>query len=583
MYQRVLGTRVRSAVAVLMAAAVTAFGGGVALADNFVNDIQTIGDRTITEGGSTAIRYKVNGSGNDGCNAANGTPLRVTINRPAAVTASASNLTFTDCYEWQEVTFSSSVVGSHNITHSLADAGAGDANAYQNQANFTLIVGAAPVTNTAPTLSLPANITAEATSSDGAAVEYSATASDTQDGSLTPSCNRASGSTFALGATTVNCSVTDSGNLSASGSFTVTVTDTTAPTFSGVPGNQDLEATGPGGATASWTAPSASDAVDGSVAVTCDSTSGSTFSIGTTTVTCSASDSRNNSDSRSFTINVADTTAPAITGTPDNAVIEATSAAGATHTWTAPTASDLVDGSRDVGCSPASGSTFALDETTTVTCSASDTRNNTAESGFTVQVLDTTAPTLTIPSSLTLNSTSAAGATGTFTVSATDAVDGSVTPTCSAQSGDTFAIGITTVTCSATDAHNNTSDSETFTVQVVYNFTGFLRPVDNGGVLNVAKAGSSIPVKFKLGGNQGLDIWWNSTAPSSASMACTSATTDQVEELTASASSSLNYDTTADQYNYVWKTNSTWAGSCRQLVVKLKDGTTHRANFKFTK
>ena len=38
-----------------------------------------------------------------------------------------------------------------------------------------------------------------------------------------------------------------------------------------------------------------------------------------------------------------------------------------------------------------------------------------------------------------------------------------------------------------------------------------------------------------------------------------------------------------DQYTYVWKTNKAWAGTCRQLVVKLDDGTYHRANFNFTK
>ena len=45
--------------------------------------------------------------------------------------------------------------------------------------------------------------------------------------------------------------------------------------------------------------------------------------------------------------------------------------------------------------------------------------------------------------------------------------------------------------------------------------------------------------------------------------------------------SSLNYDTLADQYIYVWKTEKSWAGSCRQLQVQLNDGTLHTANFKF--
>jgi hypothetical protein len=47
--------------------------------------------------------------------------------------------------------------------------------------------------------------------------------------------------------------------------------------------------------------------------------------------------------------------------------------------------------------------------------------------------------------------------------------------------------------------------------------------------------------------------------------------------------SSLTYDPGSDQYTYVWKTDSSWANSCRALIVKLKDGSVHRANFKFTK
>ena len=47
------------------------------------------------------------------------------------------------------------------------------------------------------------------------------------------------------------------------------------------------------------------------------------------------------------------------------------------------------------------------------------------------------------------------------------------------------------------------------------------------------------------------------------------------------AGSSLAYDAMSDQYIYVWKTETAWAGSCRQLIVRLADGTDHRANFTF--
>jgi len=40
-----------------------------------------------------------------------------------------------------------------------------------------------------------------------------------------------------------------------------------------------------------------------------------------------------------------------------------------------------------------------------------------------------------------------------------------------------------------------------------YPFQGFYQPVDNPPTINVAKAGVGIPVRFGLGGDQGLDIF----------------------------------------------------------------------------
>ena len=102
-------------------------------------------------------------------------------------------------------------------------------------------------------------------------------------------------------------------------------------------------------------------------------------------------------------------------------------------------------------------------------------------------------------------------------------------------------------------------------------------------MLNTVKAGSAIPVKFSLGGDKGRDIF-EAGSPASGLASCdTSLTPDAIEETVTAGSSSLSYDASIDQYNYVWKTNSAWAGTCRQLVVKYKDGTVKRANFKFTK
>jgi predicted extracellular nuclease len=82
---------------------------------------------------------------------------------------------------------------------------------------------------TPPVLHLPANITAEATSPAGAIVNFSATATDARDTNVLVICAPPSGSQFALGATTVDCSATNSRNKTAEGSFTVSVVDTTAP------------------------------------------------------------------------------------------------------------------------------------------------------------------------------------------------------------------------------------------------------------------------------------------------------------------------------------------------------------------
>lgn len=240
--------------------------------------------------------------------------------------------------------------------------------------------------------------------------------------------------------------------------------DTTPPTVN-VPADKTVEATGPGGAVVDFsTEVSATDDVyPSNPSVTCDPTSGSTFPLGSTQVTCQATDYNNNPGSASFTINVQDTTDPTLT-LPGDMTVEATSAAGATVTYTA-SASDLV-GLASFSCTPASGSTFALGATP-VNCSASDTAGNTANSSFTVAVADTTDPTLTLPNNMTVEATGPDGAVVDFNATATDLV-GPPNPTvmCEPASGYLFPLGTTTVSCIAWDGAQNFSDS-TFDVTVV--------------------------------------------------------------------------------------------------------------------
>ncbi|PYS99960.1 MAG: hypothetical protein DMF65_09085 [Acidobacteria bacterium] len=95
------------------------------------------------------------------------------------------------------------------------------------------------------------------------------------------------------------------------------------------------------------------------------------------------------------------------------------------------------------------------------------------------------------------------------------------------------------------------------------------------------QAGRAIPVKFSLSGNKGLGIF-APNSPVSGPIACNSSAnaTDLTDTVTA-GNSSLSYDAGSDQYIYVWKTDASWAGTCRQLVVQLNDGSIHTANFRF--
>lgn len=116
---------------------------------------------------------------------------------------------------------------------------------------------------------------------------------------------------------------------------------------------------------------------------------------------------------------------------------------------------------------------------------------------------------------------------------------------------------------------------------VAYDWAGFFQPVNNLPTLNLVNAGRAIPVKFSLGGDQGMAVFV-AGYPTSEPIACGSTTAvESIEIALTSGSSSLSYDSSADQYTFVWKTQRSSAGSCRQLVVKLIDGTVHRANFQF--
>ena len=343
-----------------------------------------------------------------------------------------------------------------------------DAHGNKGTGSFTITVTL--VDTTPPVVTVPANITQEATSSGGAVVTFPpATASDNIDGAITPTCSPASGTTFPLGPTTVTCTATDQHNNTGTGTFKITIRDTTDPVVH-VPDHITAEAASADGAAVSFSA-SADDAIDGSLSTSCTPASNSTFPLGTTTVTCTATDRSGNKGSATFQVTVGDTTGPSVT-VPANLTREANGPGGALVIFTA-SASDGVDGPLTpaaITCLPASGSTFPLGKTT-VTCSASDSHGNSGHSSFVVTVVDTTAPRLNVPKAITLSSPNPLPASNSKvaaflgSANATDLVDGTVSVTNDAPGS--FPLGTTTVTFTATDkAGNKTVASSSVTVTV---------------------------------------------------------------------------------------------------------------------
>jgi hypothetical protein len=158
-----------------------------------------------------------------------------------------------------------------------------------------------------PVMSIPGNISMEASSADGANVSFTVTAIDEVDGAIAISCSNDSGSDFPIGTTSVRCEATDAAGNNSTESFTVSVADTTAPQLL-MPANRVVEATETSGVAIEYQA-NANDSVDRAVSALCGPLSGSMFVVGDTTVNCEATDSAGNVVSGSFLVSVVSATA----------------------------------------------------------------------------------------------------------------------------------------------------------------------------------------------------------------------------------------------------------------------------------
>lgn len=320
--------------------------------------------------------------------------------------------------------------------------------------SFTVTVNdTQPPTVTCPTLQpVPA-----AQGQCAADVTFNATATDNCPGVNSPTCTPPSGSSFPKGTTTVTCSTTDAAGNTGSCTFTVTVVDEQDPVVT-CPANISLVApAGQCAANATYTA-TATDNCPGVGAPTCVPASGSSFPVGTTTVTCSATDAAGNEGSCSFTVTVTDNQNPVVT-CPGNQTLTAGANCSASTSYNA-TATDNCPGVGAPTCVPPSGTSFPLG-TTTVTCTATDASDNPGSCSFTVTVVDTTPPVITCPANINTVD-NAPGACGALinpgTASATDncgvaSIVG--TRSDSAALNALYPVGTTIITWKATDTSGN--------------------------------------------------------------------------------------------------------------------------------
>jgi len=349
-------------------------------------------------------------------------------------------------------------VGTTPVTYTATDASG-------NKSTCTFNVTVNDVTPPVIT-ACPANITVNTTTLCGAVVNWTApTFSDNCTGATLVAVP-ASGSTFPVGTTPVTYTATDASGNKATCTFNVTVNDVTPPVITSCPANITANTTTSCGAVVTWTAPPFSDNCTGATLVAVPA-SGSTFPVGTTPVTYTATDASGNKATCTFNVTVNDVTPPVITACPANITANTTTSCGAVVNWTAPTFSDNCTGATLVAV-PASGSTFPVG-TTPVTYTATDASGNKSTCTFNVTVKDVTPPVITsCPANITVNTTGSCGAVVNWTAPTfTDNCTGATLVAVPA-SGSTFSVGTTTVTYTLTDASGNKSTCS-FTVTVVDN------------------------------------------------------------------------------------------------------------------
>ena len=274
------------------------------------------------------------------------------------------------------------------------------------------------------------------------------------------------GDFFEVGETLVTYTLVDGSGNETSIDFLVSVEDVEAPVISGLQSSVSVS-TDPGfcGATVYWDAPVITDncLVDNILST---HQPGDFFPVGNTVVTYSVSDNSELVTTVEFLITVTDNETPQINNIPSIDLIETEPGlCGAVVAWSSPSVTDncqVTSLTSDI-----QNGTFLEIGQHTIVFTALDIHGNESTAGFTVTIIDGEAPTITDLPTVVEGVTTSDSCMGSVNWAEPLISDncGEFALETSHQSGDSFNLGITTVTYTATDLQGNTQ-SASFEVHI---------------------------------------------------------------------------------------------------------------------
>jgi hypothetical protein len=310
-----------------------------------------------------------------------------------------------------------------------------------------------------------------------------------------------------------------------------------------------------------------------------------TSTLGQHTFTVTATDKAGNDASAVAHYTVVDVTAPtiALSSPAQGAVYDLGRQVAASYSC-----ADEDGGSGLASCSGTVANGAAVDTSSvgekSFTVSATDNAGNPASRTVTYSVVDRVGPEITL-SSPTDGAVYGLGDSVLAAYSCADQPGGSGVASCtgSVENGkpiDTSTFGAHTFEVQAADGAGNRA-TKTVTYSVAYDFDGFFWPVKNLPNVTRWKAGLPVPVRFSLHGFRGARPEADGYPRSSR---CGGGDVERVARAAQGRKKdAFEYDRRSDKYVMLWKTDKRWAGTCREFVLKLDDGSVHTARFEFAK